>query len=71
MNSSVLTFFTGRKIMKARKEKQMTVRDLANSCDVSEEELSMIELGKVDCSTDLLIKLGDILGVRASWFLMG
>jgi len=71
MNTNVLTFFTARKIAKARKEKQMSVRDLASSCNVSEEELSQIESGKVDCSTDLLIKLGDILGVRASWFLIG
>ena len=71
MNSNVLTLFTGKKITKAREEKEMSVSDLADSCNVSEEELHQIELGNLYCSTDLLIKLGDILGVRASWFLKG
>ena len=61
----------GSRIKNARKRVSMTQRQLAGKAFVSESYIAMIELNKRNPSTDVVIKIADILGVSPDKLLIG
>lgn len=54
----------GRKIAKAREEKGMTIRELAEKCEVNFANISKIEAGKYNVGMDILQRIAKALGMR-------
>jgi transcriptional regulator with XRE-family HTH domain len=56
----------GNKIRHLRKVNQLTIRQLANGCDLSANAISLVERGEVAPSVATLCKIARALGVSAS-----
>jgi transcriptional regulator with XRE-family HTH domain len=56
----------GNKIRHLRKTNQLTIRQLANGCDLSANAISLVERGEVAPSVATLCKIARALGVSAS-----
>lgn len=56
----------GGKIRQLRKMNQLTIRQLANGCDLSPNAISLVERGEVAPSVATLCKIARALGVSAS-----
>jgi transcriptional regulator with XRE-family HTH domain len=56
----------GGKIRQLRKTNQLTIRQLANGCDLSPNAISLVERGEVAPSVATLCKIAHALGVPAS-----
>lgn len=56
----------GNKIRHLRKMNQLTIRQLANGCDLSANAISLVERGEVAPSVATLCKIARALGVSAS-----
>jgi transcriptional regulator with XRE-family HTH domain len=59
----------GKKLAKLRKERGMTLRELADEIDSDNGWLSKIESGKKDIKVTTLVKLAKKLGVSVDYFL--
>lgn len=56
----------GNKIRHLRRMNQLTIRQLANGCDLSANAISLVERGEVAPSVATLCKIAHALGVSAS-----
>lgn len=60
----------GKRIRAARKKRNMTQIQLANKVFISESYLALIELNKRNPSTDVVIRLAEVLNVSADYLLL-
>lgn len=61
----------GTRIKKLRKERNLTQSQLAEKIFISESYMALIELNKRHPSTDVIIKLAEILDVSSDFILFG
>lgn len=61
----------GKRVQKARKNREMTQEQLADAASTSYKHLAAIEQGRSMCSIDLLVSLSDALGVSTDFLLKG
>ena len=61
----------GKRIQTCRLRKGLTQGRLASIAGISEKHLSKIELGKINCRVDTLIKLADALDTSIGMLLKG
>lgn len=54
----------GRKVATIRKEKGLSIRELAEQCGVSYQNITKIENGKYNVSIDILWKLCEVLNCK-------
>lgn len=60
----------GIKLKKARKNKNMTLSELATATGISNGNLSNYELNKVSPSANAIISLCKVLDISADWLLL-
>ncbi|GLI82358.1 hypothetical protein ANABIO32_00440 [Rossellomorea marisflavi] len=60
----------GERFKQLRTEKRMSMRELADSLDVSHAQVSKVEAGKITPSVDFLNKAADYFNVSISYFFM-
>jgi transcriptional regulator with XRE-family HTH domain len=58
----------GERFKQLRTEKRMSMRELADSLDVSHAQVSKVEAGKITPSIDFLNKAADYFNVSISYF---
>lgn len=61
----------GQRIKTIRKEKNMTQLQVAEAAFISESYMALIELDKRHPSTDVIIKLSEVLDVSSDYLLFG
>ena len=61
----------GMRVKTMRKQKNMTQMQLAEKTYISESYIALIELDKRNPSTDVVIKLAEVLGVSSDYLLFG
>ena len=61
----------GKRIKAIRKKKKLTQIQLAEKAYISESYIALIELDKRNPSTDVIIRLAEILGVSSDYLLFG
>ena len=61
----------GKRICKLRKDKKMTQQELADRLFVTDKTISSWELGRTEPSSDLIIKLSEILDCDIGYLVYG
>lgn len=61
----------GKRVQKARKEKELTQTQLADFLGVEWQQVSRIERGVIGCANELLVPLSEILNVSTDYLLKG
>ena len=61
----------GKRVKAIRKKKKLTQIQLAEKAYISESYIALIELDKRNPSTDVIIRLAEILGVSSDYLLFG
>jgi DNA-binding helix-turn-helix protein len=64
MNNKDERIRIGNRISEIRKEKQITIQQMAIKCDLKECHIARIEKGKYNIGIDILAKIASVLGKR-------
>lgn len=64
MNNKDERIRIGNRISEIRKEKQITIQQMAIKCDLKEGHIIRIEKGKYNIGIDILAKIASVLGKR-------
>ena len=69
-NTNLDDVLLGKRVKIARKEKQLTQKELAGLCDCTPTHICNIENGKIGISLDLLFKISILLEKSMDYFVM-